>query len=64
MEHNVHQVVVIKGADFVNQGVISNSSEQVEVVEHNVHQVVVIKGADSAKQDNLYLIKKIITLYK
>ena len=51
-EHNVHQVVVIKGADFVNQEVIKNSFVQVAAVEHNVQQVVVIKGADSAKQDN------------
>ncbi len=51
-ELNVPQVVVIKGADFVNQEVINNSFVQVAVVEHNVPQVVVIKEADSAKQDN------------
>ena len=51
-EHNAHQVVPIKGVDFVNLEVINNSFVQVAVVEHNVHRVVFIKEADSAKQDN------------
>ena len=51
-EHNVHQVVPIKGVDFVNQEVINNSFVRVAAVEHNVPQEVVMKEADSAKQDN------------
>ena len=53
-EHNVPQVVPIKGVDFVNQEVIKNSFVQAAVAEHNVPQVVPIKGVDSAKQDNNY----------
>ena len=53
VEHNAHQVVLTKEADFANQEVIRNSSVQVATVEHNAHQVVLTKEVDSAKQDNL-----------
>ena len=53
MEHNAHQEVLIKEADFANQEVIRNSFVQGATVEHNAHQEVLTKEVDSAKQDNL-----------
>ena len=55
MDLPAHLVVLLKGTDFANQIVISNSSEQVVPVDLPAHLVVLLKETDFAQQINLKL---------